>query len=103
MNKALSLTFEEEQGKELIGQYKGKAWEKLKIKILNLTEEIKFKKIGNETNIMLPGQDCNEVLDNEDVPYGMWRIYSQFLEHLKVRVDKIREELHAPFTDDEIK
>jgi hypothetical protein len=55
MNKALSLTFEEEQGKELIGQYKGKAWEKLKIKILNLTEEIKFKKIGNETNIMLPG------------------------------------------------
>ncbi len=55
MNTALAPNFEDEMGTKLPGQYKGSDWQKLKIKILQLTSEIKFKKIGNEVNQTLPG------------------------------------------------
>ena len=36
------------------------------------------------------------------MPYGVWRIYLQFLEALLPKVQAIREMLHAPFTPDEV-
>lgn len=69
---------------------------------MSLTNEIKFKKIGNEVNQTLPGQDCNELKDCEHVPYGVWRIYLQFLEALLPKVEGIRAALHAPFTPAEV-
>lgn len=48
MNKALEIEHEIIRGAELPAYYKGDTWIRTKAKVVELTEEIGFKKIGNE-------------------------------------------------------
>ena len=102
MNKALELDFEITKGTDLPSQYQSESWVSTKAKIVKLSEDISFKKIGNEVQQKLPGVECSEIRENQDVSLDIWKTYLNYLEVLKEKTIAIRQFIKSEFTEDEL-
>ena len=102
MNKALEMEHEIIRGTELPAYYKSDSWIRTKAKVVQLQDEIGFKKIGNEIKQKLPGLECNEIRENQDVSLDVWKTYLNYLEILKEKTLVIRQFIKSEFTEEEL-